>query len=243
MIIGYYPGAGGNRYLNYTLGKDFAGEGAYDNKTTKVQYRGEYLLDNTILATQSVVALLHCVNYTRIQECFPNETNVVIIKTDLKTSLCREWSIKGKNKPMFYPTEDQTQTEFLLELYKNIKDPTWPVVTSLLDIVNLPLYIQTELQIQSNNNQKYIDNQGIFNYLSSAYSAIAWHNHVYTEFPMEYGSAQVIDINHDQSEFSQVIQKELDLYKNNTLFNFAWSVFETHGADAPIIDLYNQYVQ
>lgn len=239
MIIGYYPGAGGNRYLNYTLGKDFAGTGAYDSKTVGVFNRGKYLVDGETLVHNGATSLLHCVNYTRIHEHFPDEADVVIIKTDLKTSLSREWSIKGKNKPMFYPNDN----EFIVELYNNIRDSSWPKIDLEFDIDTLPEYIQQELSAEIHKNRVYIDTQGTFNYLSAAYTSICWHNDLYQQWPFEAGAATVIDIENDSTEFAQVIRNELAQHTHNELFNFAWETFEQHGANAPIIDLYNQHVR
>ena len=239
MIIGYYPGAGGNRYLNYVQGKDFAGTGAYDDKTTGVFNRGRYLVDGETLIHNNKTSLLHCVNYSKIHEFFPEETDIVIIKTDLKTSLSREWSIKGKNKPMFYPDD----TQFLIELYNNIRDSSWPDVDTEFDINELPQYIQQELSAEIQKNRAYIDTQGTFNYLNAAYTSICWHNDLYQRWPFEAGSAQVIDIANDSSEFAQVIQRELEQHQHNELFNFAWDTFKNYGTDAPIIDLYNQHVR
>jgi len=245
MIISYYPGAGGNRYLHYSLGKSFNEPGiAYDFQTYKLMpRRGMYLQDNDLPIRNCSDALLHNVNADRIQQIFPDCNNdVVIIKADLKSSLRREWSIKGKFKPMFN-SDPEFYDRFILELYNSIRDSSWPEISSASEIYRLSDRIKKELFDQAEKNKIYIDNDNTINYLIAAYEAICWHSDLYKVYPMSVGSFQLVDIDNDDSEFCDVMRTELDLYKNNYLFNFAWTVFETHGNNAPIIDFYNEYKQ
>lgn len=239
MIIGYYPGAGGNRYHQFLNNKSFNKSGiAYDCVTT-ISCRGLYLdkehqlvdnIDNDILT--------HCVNYNRIQQQ-SNRSDIVIIQANLKDSLCREWSIKGKYKPMFFP-ESVTDTDFLLELYQGIKDPAWPDINNFEDYKKLPKLIYDEVELKFKENKEKTSPRGVYNFLTSAYTAIAWHHNLYKKYPLDPGPGQLVDIDNDVTEFAAVMRKELNLYKNNKLFNFVWDVFEALGSDAPIISLFNE---
>jgi hypothetical protein len=71
------------------------------------------------------------------------------------------------------------------------------------------------------------------------FSTIAWHDEYYTQGPWNPGPGTVVD--HDSfSEFSIMIQKELDSIVCPE-FDFAQQMFDRHGPQAPILDLYNQY--
>lgn len=239
MIIGYYPGGGGYRYYNYINGLEFNKSNiAYDGLTS-VQLKGTYLdTENQLKYTGSKAVLTHCVNYARIQQQ-SDRNDIVIIQSSLKDSLCREWSLKGKYKPMFFP-ESISDTDFLIDLYQAIKDSSWPDVNNFEDYKKLPKLIYNEVELKLNENMAKTSQQGVYNFLTSAYTAIAWHHNLYKKYPMEPGPGQLIDIDTDVTEFGSVMRKELSLYKNNKLFNFAWGVFESLGANAPIISLFNE---
>jgi hypothetical protein len=239
MIIGYYPGGGGNRYHQFLNNKPFDKSGVAYDWTTTIHFRGSYLnKENQLNNTGSKDVLTHCVNYDRIQQQ-SNRNDIEIIKTSLKDSLSREWSIKGKYKPMFFP-ESMSDTDFLLELYQAIKDPSWPNIDNFEDYKSLPKSIYNEVELKLNENRAKTSQQGVYNFLTSAYTAIAWHHDMYKKYPMDPGPGQLIDIDTDQTEFGSVMRTELSLYKNNKLFNFAWEVFESLGNSAPIVTLFNE---
>jgi len=61
MIIAFYPGAGGNRYLQRLLGNDWTQpDTSYDLKTTQL-FSHRYLLDH-VPQTDSPHILTHCMN-------------------------------------------------------------------------------------------------------------------------------------------------------------------------------------
>lgn len=241
MIIGYYPGAGGNRCYQNLIGKQYTIPGiAYDSLTGNIEIRGQYF-DNIsmpqILTKQNM--LLHCVNSQRIRQVVPHAAPLIIIKSDLKKSLRREWSIKGKFKPMF---QENIQTyEFLmLDLYQAVRAEQWPIISSITEFNSLPKEIRDECVERLKSSQSMADCNSIYNFLNAAYTAIGWHLELYKQWPIETSLAdQVIDIDNDDSEFAEFMRGELDLY-NNPLFDFAWSVYQEYGADEPINSLYEQ---
>lgn len=242
MIIGYYPGAGGNRYYQFLKNRDFSKLGkAYDHVTGNfsIKSRGLYLDE---IPKNNIVGdvLCHSVNYQRIAEAFGNQT-VYIINADLKASLRREWSIKGKYKPMFQ-TDSNDYEKFVLELYRAVKDTFWPGISTLTEFYTLPDRIKKEVNEQISKNLCHIQNDSTYNFLNSAFESIAWHQKHYAKFPLDSGAGTLIDINTQDTEFSKIMQKELALYEDNVLFNFAWDVHQAHGNDAPIVDLYEKFV-
>lgn len=242
MIIGYYPGAGGNRYYQYLKKLEFSTLGqAYDGITSNffIKSRGQYP-DKLLKCCVDGDILCHAVNYQRIIESFGEHT-VYIINADLKASLRREWSIKGKYKPMFQNNSGNYE-KFILELYHAIKDISWPGISSLDEFYVLPNRIKNEVNMQVTKNLCYIQNDNTYNFLSSAFEAISWHIDYYNTFPLELGQGILVDINTDDTEFSRIMRNELSLYDDNILFNFVWDVYQTHGSDASIIDLYKNFV-
>ena len=97
MIIAFYPGTGGNRYLLHLQGKtDFALGKSYDHlvRSQNPVYR---YLDNTThgLADQEVI-LTHCMNVPLMQQTFPNQTQIIVLLYDLDKGLKREFAIEGQ---------------------------------------------------------------------------------------------------------------------------------------------------
>lgn len=237
MIIGYYPGAGGNRYYQYINSLDFSQTGIEYDTIVRLPQRGIYLNEsNQIKDKTDPTILLHCVNYARISQ-ETDRSDIVIIKSDLKDSLCREWSLKGKFKPMFFPNAD-IDAAFLLELYRDIKDSSWPDLTDIADYKNLPMHILKEMETEVQKNKELLSTTGTHNFLSSAYTAIIWHHNFYKKYPFDPGPAQVIDVDMDSSEFAAVMRRELVLSRHSKLFNFAWEVFDALGRDAPVVTLF-----
>jgi hypothetical protein len=239
MLIGYYPGGGGNRYYQYSLGRDFdQPDVAYDS-LVMLPCRGKYLNASGELKNQTYdTILLHCVNYDRIHQ-ETGRSDIVIIKSNLKDSLRREWSIKGKYKPMFFP-EEVSDEAFLIELYDSIKDPTWPEITNFTEYKKLPNQIYQEVEVEFSKNKALTSNTSTHNFLTVAYTAISWHHNFYSKYPLDPGPTKLIDVDQDDSDFARVMRHELDLYKDNKLFNFAWDVYTALGGDAPIITLFQE---
>lgn len=241
MIIGYYPGAGGNRYYQYIHDRDYQTPGvAYDYNTDHeaIRSRGLYLETDNIPKIKSKDILTHCVNYNRITQAL-GSNDVVIIKSDLMKSLRREWSIKGKFKPMFQPLE-QNYEHFVLGLYLAIRDESWPTINNLTDFYMLDKQIIVEVEKQVQENIKYINTNSVYNFVEAAYTSIVWHNNIYSKYPLQAGSAHLVDIDLDDTDFASTMRDELELHKNNHLFNFAWDVYSTHGNSAPILTLYKE---
>jgi hypothetical protein len=94
-VIAYYPGAGGNRYLRYTLGQEYNTlNRAYDEEILDQMPGHRYLLPNQIEDISNQTVLTHCLNHQRIREIF-GAASVFLIVSNLKECLRREWALNG----------------------------------------------------------------------------------------------------------------------------------------------------
>lgn len=227
MIIAYYPGSGGNRYLQKLLGNSWAElNKSYDAKNLEQQYKYRYLLTNEpALVTQHV--LTHCMNSSHIEKLLLAQP-LVFIKSDLKASLRREWILHGHQR---YMNKCIKHTVSRLDHYNAFKDVSWPEITDESEIDMLPTNILQELRRDYSQvtNSTYNVNgkltaltQNLIDKINSAYEIINWHNSYYQQYPEDMSAAeQIIDVNNDNSEFTKLMQQELNLYQSE-LFDQVW---------------------
>lgn len=103
MIIAFYPGAGGNRYYQYIMGRrDFKPQTTYDHllKTQAFEYR--YLSADSKLPDQELI-LTHCVDVPLLRRLFPNQTEIVVIQANVDLSLKREWFLEDQHRDKDMP--------------------------------------------------------------------------------------------------------------------------------------------
>ena len=87
MIIGFYPGLGGSRYLLYLRGKkEFESNIAYDKLIKERDPATRYLANETVGLPNKDIILTHCVNVPMIKKHFPGH-QVTIICGPLKEGL------------------------------------------------------------------------------------------------------------------------------------------------------------
>lgn len=95
-IIGYYPGAGGNRFLRNLEGKEFRKHASYDNMSNQL-FQDRYP-DSNIHSSHdnksNPVVLTHCMNVATLNQQFA-PTKIIIIKSNFKQSLMRQWALNG----------------------------------------------------------------------------------------------------------------------------------------------------
>jgi hypothetical protein len=97
-IICYYPGAGGSRFKNKLLSKEYTTIGRiYDKSITEHRY---LLEDYYRTHTADDILQLHCMNIDLIKSFFSN-VYIYMIQSDLKRSLMRYWTTRGKNNTQF----------------------------------------------------------------------------------------------------------------------------------------------
>jgi hypothetical protein len=228
MIIAFYPGAGGNRYLQKLLGNEWTNPNtSYDRINTSQQYSHRYLLD-CIPPTKSQYILTHCMNSQKIQETFPGH-HVVFIKSNLQASLQREWVLHGHQRYL-----DQTPKHSVsrLEHYWAFRAPCWPDIDYEYQIDQLSENIKQELEL---DYAKVVNGpvdavpgmlvqltQNIINKINSAYEIIQWHLDYYDQYPVDFSCAQqVVNIDCDCNEFGALMQVELNRYQSE-IFNQVW---------------------
>lgn len=91
MIIAYYTGSGGHRYLNFLTNQDYTKLGTtYFHEKDKEL---EYLTPEKTYKTYPII-LTHCLNYDLIKNKFPLDNEVYFIIADRKASWCRKYMLK-----------------------------------------------------------------------------------------------------------------------------------------------------
>lgn len=228
MIIAFYPGAGGNRYLQRLLGNDWSQpHTSYDPVNTTQQYLHRYLLDH-VPQTDSQHILTHCMNSQKIQQTFPGHA-IVFIKSDLQASLQREWALHGHQRFLDRTTKNSVSR---LQHYIAFKAPAWPDILSEDQIDQLPANIKQEVEIDYikvvNNTVHTVPGilaqltQNTIHKINSAYEIIQWHLDYYDQYPVDFTCAeQVIDIDAGNNEFGVLMQTELNRY-HSEIFNQVW---------------------
>lgn len=228
MIIAYYPGSGGNRYLQKLLGKGWDKlNQSYDVNNLEQKYKYRYLIADVDQPT-SAYTLTHCLNSDRIQQSLPG-LPILAIKSDLKSSLRREWMLHGHQRYMDRFVKNSVSR---LDHYRAIKDPNWPIIVDENEIDQLPADILNEI---AEDYQRVINNnynvpgllttitQSLIDKINSAYEIITWHKNYYSQhYPVDLSAAQhLIDIDRDDNEFSELMRNELSLYQSE-IFDQVW---------------------
>ena len=220
-VIAFYPGGGGNRLRRYFENQKFDSiDCSYDQQYKDQTIENRYLISVASIPDSEFV-LTHCLNYLHIVDVL-SPKKVVMIKTDFKKSLQREWILHGATRYTHNQIKDKDK-EFLT-IYNSIKDTSWPECTNIDSI--LPAH-----------KAEVIEHMKKFKYrpeVESSWETIKWHHNYYNTYPVEVGNAELIDNNN----FTNVIETELNRY-NNEIFNFCWDTYVNHGPGAPIIELYN----
>lgn len=228
MIIAFYPGAGGNRYLRMMQNLEWRQSHiSYDIVNTGQDFTNRYLLDDAVNTNQDFI-LTHCLNITHLQNKIPGH-DIVFVVGNLKLCLLREWHLAGHDR---YLKKQTPQDLHRLEHYNAIKDQGWPVCVSLGDLDNLPKHI---LQEVDQDYKKIVKQQqpatdilsmletSAINKVNSSYEIIKWHKEYYSTYPVEFSSKDtVIDIATGTDDFSITMQHELSWY-NSEIFNDAWN--------------------
>jgi organic radical activating enzyme len=136
MIIAFYPGAGGNRYYQYLMGRrDFKTQTTYDHllKTQPFEYR--YLSADSKLPDQELI-LTHCVNVPLLRHLFPNQTEIIVLQVNLDLSLKREWFLKDQHRDKDMPDKlehAQAHVAYHRRYYKELPMDTTGA-TTIIDV-------------------------------------------------------------------------------------------------------------
>jgi len=244
MIICFYPGGGGNRYYNSINNKEYETlSRSYDSSIripgTHSKFR--YLDDSTIYEYgDNTTILTHCLNFEKIKYHFPKKTKFVVLDTEFKSSIRRQWCLEGK---ILYKKEEKKYAK--LDVYNAIKEKSWPDVANENELKNLPKDMLEALDNGIIGDNYYSGTS--FDNINSAFSSICYHRNYYNTYPPTMLSSSGVDIidcrknNSNSTEFSKVILSELDRYISKT-FDFAWDTFDSLGESAPVLSMWEDFV-
>ena len=229
MVVAFYPGGGGNRYLRYLKKKQFDKKDAtYDNiNNLNVLHKYPHIND---LFNDNNTILTHCVNYPLLVSTFPNQSEFIFIKSDIKKSLNREFILEGYKR---YIKNEKIEPRInqMLEHYSAFKDASWPNVSTSAHYFALPEVILTEV---INNFGIAVSNNKL---LDCAFFSICYHMQYYSQYPFNAFNSTVIDISNENNMFCNVMKRELNTPIND-VFNFAWDAFCKYGKNAEVQQLY-----
>lgn len=226
MIICYYPGAGGNRYYRMLQNLDWIQPNqTYDDLVKDQIFQHRYLYHESVVDQQPVM-LTHCMNTPLIKKLCPGQ-KITVILADLQSCLRREWSLSGHQR---YQQKSTPRVDDL-ELYNAVKDPSWPMITSADQLIELPFSVKNEFdQFRHTQQQKLLPvkdplarlQKEYHDRISSAWDIIAWHFDYYTQYPLDAGhSDNVIDIQ-DTTEFASIMRQELEIHSSE-IFDRCWA--------------------
>lgn len=224
MVIAFYPGGGGNRYLQMLLGNSWTKLKTSYDTTNRQKYEYRYLLE-TMPAPSYGNVLTHCMNRKKIikeLQC----SEITFIKTNLQQSLKREWLLHGYK---IYMDKKINNNISKLDHYQAFKDHQWPDVNTIEQLESLPEHILNEVNSDYNKitipavpGQLLQITQECINKINSAYETIVWHRDYYQRFPVDFSTADtVIDVETSNDEFSIFMRQELSLYQSE-IFDSVW---------------------
>lgn len=227
MIIAFYPGAGGNRYLKMSQGHHWTEPNiSYDKSNPEQMYRYRYLIEQ-VPQPSAEYTLTHCMNSNKIAEEL-GDHHTVFIHSNMQQSLRREWILHGHQR---FVEKQIKSSVSRLEHYQAFRDAAWPNIQTIEQLNNLPLEILKEVNadydkinnqtgavpgILAQLTQQYIDQ------INSAYEIISWHRDYYQRWPVDFSNAaKVVDIDTSTDEFCVFMRKELSLYQSE-VFDSVW---------------------
>jgi len=231
MIIAFYPGSGGNRYLRMIKNVEWQNfNQSYDFLVPGQTLKNRHLLDGADYSDQPYI-LTHCLNSPHLKKSFPDR-KIVFIIGNLKSCLCREWVLAGHAR--FVKSEQSKKNNFdRLQHYYAFKDQEWPDCKSSEEIDKLPETILQEIKEDYKKNSKEIltgldsVKKNILDKVDSSFENILWHKNYYEQYPIKIGAdSEVIDISSGPSKFCQIMRQELNNY-HSEIFDQVWnSIYE-----------------
>jgi len=232
MIIGYFPGAGGNRYLRQLQGLEYSQDAVtYDIKNPLQTFTNRYMLNG--IDDQAEIILTHCLNAPRLKMLAPDR-ELIFLAADMKKCLHREWALEGHNNR--YKSESTVNVR--IEHYNAIRDDSWPIVTTMEDLLALPGHIAQEVD-SSYSDIEVLHNSVEYQQLLSSFATIKWHHNYYLQYPIDYRDATVVDIDKEDTEFTQVMRRQLNV-NINPMFKLAWDSYINFGPDASLTEIYER---
>lgn len=230
-VVAYYPGAGGSRYCRMLQNLEFKEKNKiYDIHVLNQHPENRYLFDPVV--TNREYVLTHCMNSKLISTHFP-QSKITFINAPLKKCLQREWALAGHER--YKQKQKQVERNFdRLQHYAGYKNSNWPSVSTIKELEELPENILFETNADFNklvnkthahqpDLQTLIDDLAVK--VESAYETIHWHLEYYKKYPVDMSQNfhDIVDIDRDDTEFADVMRKELDSYSSE-IFNEVWKL-------------------
>jgi organic radical activating enzyme len=137
MIIAFYPGSGGNRYCLWRQGyRDFKKAVTYDHMLQSQEFVYRYLDSSTVGLDDQPLILTHCMNVPLIRKHFPEHDEVIVLLSDLDSSLRREWSLAGQHRDKDLPDLAESAYAQISYHYRYYKDIPVDITgaTNVLDL-------------------------------------------------------------------------------------------------------------
>jgi len=229
MIIAFYPGAGGNRYLRMLKNQDWSDfHKSYDIKVNNQDFKNRYLLAPKLVTND--YTLTHDMNAVRINSFFPT-VPIIFIVGDLQKCLRREWILEGHAR---YKKKQIERIFNRVKHYTSYKDEWWPSITTIDELELLPKNILAEVNLDfkrvMENTPSVVNTlQSVTDELiasaESSYEIINWHLEYYRTYPVNFSKNchLIINIDTDDTQFAEVMRSELDLY-HSEVFDKIWSL-------------------
>jgi hypothetical protein len=231
MIIAFYPGSGGNRYLRMLENKEWESFNTFYDLSVRGQSLANRYLLGDVRDTNQPYILTHCLNATHLKTMFPGR-NIVFIIGDFKSCLRREWTVAGHSR--FATLEESKKINFdRLQHYNRFKDQLWPDCTTSEEIDKLPKKILAEVTsdysaiVRETLTELEKVKKNILSKIDSSFENISWHKNYYERYPVEIDvESKVIEISSGADKFCQVMSQELSGY-HSEIFDQVWdSIYE-----------------
>jgi len=224
MIISFYPGAGGNKYHLSLNNQQWQTHGQYyDNQNISQPPFYRYLYADSKVNVENGYILTHCVNTPLLKKLWPDK-KITVLLFDLKSCLRREWVLKGHDSYI-----DKLSSPDILELYNAIRDPSWPMISCVSDLENLPFNIRKELDaeyscmmIDSTHHDAVLKKKYSIA-IDSALANISWHKKYYSDYPLNLDYCDTLINDSNSSHFVSHMKIELNLYPNQ-VYDECWKI-------------------
>lgn len=217
-VIGFFPGAGGNRYMRYLQNQEYQTlNRSYDDFFPEQYVGHRYLLDSHYDRLQNAIVLTHCMNQKHIRGVLNSDVHVTVLHFPMQSCIRREWMLRGNARYIVQNRITADNLDKKIECYNAFKTDQWPDVKNINDYESLPKYIKQEVD---DNFVEVISSQNNLIEHESAAENIQWHRDYYQKYPVDTLDCTVLHIN-DDNVFCRIMRDELALYQSH-VFDRAW---------------------
>jgi hypothetical protein len=163
MIISYYPGSGGHRYILFLKNLPFDSPNRHMHQPNFGYHNYRYLTNGTLQDRYFNVDKwqdTHTLNTSLIKKFFPGH-KIVKIKADLKKSLCRVWRVVTCYQYINHSMQDQVGQIFDMIVwhhnYYAMYPEDWSSADEVIDIDTDPTEFGKVMRKELNNTDPLFD--------------------------------------------------------------------------------------